>query len=120
MVRATTTEVKKMFMGNWPPGVDDTSAGNVLAGADYLLDGYVKKHYKTSLSTTDTDVVHIANMLAKQVILHGLWAVAGGVLSERAQPVLFTEEIKMLIESVITDTTKDGFGYIAMQGSNST
>ena len=115
MVRATAAEVEYLFMGNWPPGVDDTSAGNILAGVDYLLDGYVKRNYKTTLSTTDTDVVHIANLLAKQVILQGLWSVAGGVLSDKPEPALFTAEIKMLIEAVLTDVDKDGFGHFALQ-----
>ncbi len=115
MVRATAAEVKKLFLDSWPPGATDANVGGILAGLDYLLDGYVKKHYKVTLSTTDTDVVHIANLLGKREILNDLWALAGGPLSERPEPVLFTEEIKMLIEAVISDTNKDGVGWFQLQ-----
>ena len=120
MVRATAAEIKKLFLGSWPPGASDTNVGEILAGVDYKLDGYVKKHYEVSLSTTDTDVVHIANLLGTRVILRAIWGLAGGELSERPEPALFTEEIKMLIEAVISDTSKDGTGWIPMQGSSST
>lgn len=110
MVRATAAEIKKLFHGVWPAGATDSSVGDILAGIDYILDGYVKKHYETALSTTDTSVVHISNLMGRQVVLRGVWAMAGGSANADigAEPEIFTSEIVMLIEAVISDTTRDG------------
>ena len=122
MVRATAAEIKKLFHGSWPSGADDTSVGNLLAGIDYKLDGFVKKYYEAALSTTDTTVIHIANMLGKQEVLRGLWANAGGAANPElgAEPALFTQEIIDLIEAVISDTTRDGVSWFALDGQYST
>ena len=117
MVRGTAAEVKKLFLDTWPPGVTDTIVTAVLPGVDSMLDGWVRKYYDTELSTTDTTVVHIANLMGKQVVLDGIWSNAGGVLSERLpQPVIFTQEIIMLIDAAISDTTRDGAKTVPMQG----
>ena len=83
MVRASIAEIKKLFLDSWPPGVVDATVTAILPGIDYLLDGFVRKYYDTELSETDTTVVHIANLIGKQVLLDGLWSHAGGILSER-------------------------------------
>ena len=122
MVRATAAEIKKLFHGSWPSGATDSSVGDLLAGIDYKLDGFVKKYYEAALSTTDTTVIHIANMLGKQEVLRGLWANAGGAANPDlgAEPALFTQEIVDLIEAVISDTTRDGVSWFALDGQYST
>lgn len=112
MVRSTEPEVLKLFLGVYPASVNATNVGNILAGVDYSLDGWVKRNYKTSLSTTDTAVIHIANLMAKQVVLKGMWARGK---QERPEPILFTEEIIAMIEAAISDTESDGFKSVAMQ-----
>ena len=119
MVRATAAEIKKLFLGVWPPRVTDSNVGDILAGIDYKLDGFVKKYYKVDLSTTGTDVTHISNMIGKQEILHIMWAHAGGYLSRVAEPKIFTDEIVAMIEAVVTDTSEDGATMIELEGSYS-
>ena len=117
MVRATAAEIKKLFLDNWPAGADDTRVGDILAGIDRKLDAYVKKHYDTSLSATDEEVIHISNMMGKQEVLSALWAGVGGSSSANTgvEPLIFTDEIIMLIEAVISDTTKDGSSTFPIQ-----
>ena len=108
--RATAAEIKILFGGDWPAGADDTNVAALEPGIDYKLDGYVKLVYKVTLSTTDTDVIHIANMMGKQVVLDMIWSQAGGSASQTTglQPVIFTEEIKSLIKAVVGSQTYDG------------
>ena len=114
MVRATAAEIKKLSHGKWPAPATDSSVGDMCAGIDYKLDAYVKKHYSTSLSTTDTSVVHIANMMGRQEVLRGSWAL--GIFGTNVpEPELFTKDIIMLIEAAISDTSKDGASYIELQ-----
>ncbi len=117
MVRATAAEIKKLFLGKWPAGATDSNVGDILAGIDYTLDGHVKRHYDTSLSETDTDVVHIANKIGKQEILHALWSSAGGSANANTgpEPLIFTDEIVSMIEASITDTVRDGSSTIPIQ-----
>ena len=108
--RATAAEIKKLFLGVWPLPATDTNVADILSGIDYMLDGYVKRYYNVTLSATDTDVVHIANMMGKQVVLDAVWSVAGGTASTSTgpRPEVFTQEIKDLIEAVVVSQTYDG------------
>lgn len=115
MVRATATEVVKLFGGSYPPGLDATKVGNLCADGDYVLDGYVKVTYKTDLSTTDTDVVSIANHIVFRLCMRALWAQGGGALTGMQEPVILTEELKIRIAAVLGSTTTDGYGYMKMQ-----
>ena len=121
MARATAAEIKKLFHGVWPAGASDTSVGDILDQIDYKLDAYVKKYYEASLSTTDTSAVHIANMVGRQHVLRGVWGQAGGSANPELgqEPALFTDEIIMLIEAYLTDTTEDGITTIPLtKGKN--
>lgn len=103
MVRATAAEVEDL-LGTYPSGWDATRVGELCTSADYYLDGYVKTFYNTTLSTTDSDVVNIANHIVIQM-LHRANAVHRGA---DILPAIFTEEIKMLIAAVLGATTNDG------------
>ena len=106
--RATAAEVLKLFGGVYPPGVDATNIGNLLASADYAMDGYALKHFKTDLSTTDTAVIHASNMTVAQLGLRVLWYQAGGVLSGTPEPPVLTDEVIVIIEGSLSSTTNDG------------
>ena len=112
MVRATAAEVVKLIGGSYPAGWDATSVGNLCPDADYALDGYVKKYYKTSLSTTDNEVISIANAIVVRKMVSANW-VQGG--SQGSEPVIFTQEIRDRIAAVCADTTSDGITYVKMQ-----
>lgn len=113
MTRATAAEIKKLFGDNWPGSWSDTSVGGILDGIDYRLDGFVKRHYKTTLSTTDTSVVHIANLIGKEIVIDAV-----NVNSEAVRTPIFTHEIVTLIEAVISDTTEDGAVILELEGAH--
>ncbi len=104
MVRATAAEIVKLT-GGYPAGWDVTSVGDLCPDVDYSLDGYVKTHYNVTLSTTDTDAISIANALGVRKLIHGMWVQAGGPMSRQPEPVIFTDEIKMRIEAVLSSQT---------------
>ena len=108
MVRATAAEVLKLMGGVYITGSDATNVAAILAEADYELDDYALFHYKTTLSTTDTAVISIANNLALRKVLHWIWQQAGGTLTRTAEPEIFTQTIKNRIEAHLGSTTDDG------------
>ena len=107
MVRATAAEVLKLFGGTYPPGTSAANITDLLTDADYIIDGYVRKHYKSSLSTTDMAVIHMANQIVARLGMRILWYQAGGVLSGTPEPEMLTSEMKDIIESMVADTTTD-------------
>jgi len=83
MVRATAAEMLKLFRGTYPPGDDATSFGNFAAQVDAELDVMA---LPGTLSTTDTNAVALANREAYRMVLHSMWAAAGGPLSGAPEP----------------------------------
>lgn len=84
MVRATAAEMLKLFGGKYPPPHDATSFGNFAAHVDAELDMMA---LPGTLSTTGTNEVALANREAYRLVLHSLWAAAGGVLSGMPEPL---------------------------------
>lgn len=107
MVRATAAEVLKLFGGVYPPGTDATNIGNLCAKADYHIDGYAKKHYKTDLSTTDTSIIYAANLTVAQLGMQLMWYQAGGKLSGQSRPPILTDEVKEIIDASMSATDED-------------
>lgn len=103
MVRSTAAEVEDL-LGSYPAGWDATSVGELCTSAYARLNGYVKLYYNTSLSETDTDVVDIENLIVVQM-LHYANAVHQG---KDVLPAIFTQEVKDLIDAVVTNTALDG------------
>ena len=107
MVRATAAEVLKLFGGVYPPGTDATNIGNLCADADYHMDGYAKKNYKTDLSTTDTSLIYAACMTVAQLGMRIMWYQAGGRLSGQPADPILTDEVKELIDASMSATDED-------------
>ena len=84
MVRATAAEMLKLFGGIHPPGHDATSFGNFAAQTDSELDMMA---LPGTLSAAGTNEVALANREAYRLVLHSLWAAAGGVLSGAPEPL---------------------------------
>jgi len=106
MVRATEPEVLIIF-GAYPAGLTTAIITAMLPGGNADLNGYVKKYYKTNLSTTDADAIHIENKVVANKGLWSLWAQAGGPTSRLPEPAIFSQDVKDLIEAIISDTTTD-------------
>ena len=83
MARATEGEMKKLTGGKYLPGHDATSYGNVAAQTDAEMDLIANPQ---TLSSTGTLEVALANRTAVDVVLWGIWAGAGGVLSGFPEP----------------------------------
>lgn len=111
MVRATAAEILKLFGGSYPAGHDATSFGNFAAQADAILDTYA---LPATLSATGTNEVALANRVAANLVLHSLWAVAGGVLTGKPEPVILTRDMKEDITQLLYDSTVDGFTTLDM------
>ena len=107
--RATAAEVLKLFGGSYPPGTDATNIGDLLAQADYHMDGYAKKYYSTTLSTTDTSIIYAANITVAQLGARIMWYQAGAGLSLTAQPPVLTDEVIFLIDASLIDSTTAQF-----------
>jgi len=107
MSRATAAEVLKLTGGVYPPGTDVTNIGNLCDDADYHMDGYAKKFYKTDLSTTDTSIIYAANLTVIQLGMRIMWYQAGGVLSGQPPPPVLTEEVRELIDASLSATDDD-------------
>jgi len=112
--RATEAEVLKLHGGVHPPGVDATNVGNLLDAADYHMDGYAKKYYSTTLSTTDTSIVYAANMTVAQLGSRIVWYQAGGPLSGVPQPPVLSDEVIFLIDASLIDSTTAQFDTLDM------
>ena len=107
MVRATAAEMLKLFGGVHPAGHDATSFGNFAAQADSELDMMA---LPGTLSTTGTNEVALANREAYRLVLHSLWAAAGGVLSGTPEPVClynrsYYEHVASQVLKLIASTT---------------
>ena len=109
MTRATAAEVLILFGGVYPPGTSAANIGALLDNADYHMDGYAKKFYDETLSTTDTSIIYAANMTVAQLGARIMWYQAGAGLSLTPQPPVLTDEVIFLIEASLIDTTTAQF-----------
>ena len=105
--RATAAEVLKLLGGYYPAGFNATNIGNMLDEADYELDDYARENYNTTMSTTDTAVISIANNLVVRKIIHAQW-IHSPVEGRGPEPVIFTQHLKSRIDAHLGSTTYDG------------
>ncbi len=108
VARATAAEVLKLLGGNYPAGFNATNVGNLLDEADYELDDYARANYNTTMSTTDTSVISIANNIVVRKIIYDQW-IHAGVEGRGLEPVIFTQHIKSRIDAHLGSQTYDGF-----------
>lgn len=104
MVRATAAEVEDL-LGTYPAGWNATNVAEVCNSAFIKLNAWVKKYYDTDISgNTDDDWTDIENELVVNMIHRA------NKVHENADilPLLFTQELKDLIDAAMTDTTFDG------------
>ena len=106
MARATAAGALKLFGGTYPPGHDATSFGNLVAAADALVD---TEALPGVLSTTGTNEIALGDRVLYNLVLHSMWASAGGDLSGKPEPVVMTDQIKADIRQLLMDTTEDSF-----------
>ena len=114
MVRATAAEMLKLFGGKHPPGHDATSFGNFAAQTDAELDLMA---LSGTLSTTGTNEVALANRVARDMVLHSMWSMAGGSLSRVPEPgnlnnAVYYEHIKKQVSKLLGGTTLGPVGVI--------
>ena len=110
MVRATDTEMLKLFGGVHPPGHDATSFGNFAAQADSILDTW---SLPSTLSASGTNEVALANRVAVWLVHNSMWLSAGGVLSDKPQPSGM-RELKEQLRQLLYGTTTDGWTTLDM------
>ena len=111
MARATAAGALKLFGGTYPPGHDATSFGNFVVQADALLD---TEALPGVLSTTGTNEVALGDRVLYNLVIHSMWASAGGDLSGKPEPVVMTTQIKADIKQLLMDTTSDSFVALDM------
>ena len=111
MARATAAGALKLFGGKYPPPHDATSFGNLVAQADALVD---TEALPGVLSTTGTNEIALGDRVLYNLVIHSLWALAGGDLSGKPEPVVMTNQIKDDIRQLLMDTTEDSFTTLDM------
>lgn len=104
MPRATAAEMVKMMGGVYPPGHSATTFGNFALQADALLD---TEALPGTLSTTGTKEVALANRLAVNLVLRGMWMSAGGILTGHPEPPFFTDDMKRHMEQLLASTADE-------------
>ena len=111
MARATAAGALKLFNGVYPPGTDATSFGNLVAAADALVD---TEALPGVLSTTGTNEIALGDRVLYNLVLHSMWASAGGDLTGKPEPTVMTQQIKDDIRQLLMDTTEDSFTTLDM------
>ena len=116
MVRATAAEMLKLFGGTHPPGHDATSFGNFAAQVDAELDMMA---LPSTLSATGTNEVALANREAYRMVLHSLWAAAGGTLSGQQEPLslynrVYYNHVQDQVRKLLASTTYGGVAVVDM------
>ena len=111
MARATAAGALKLFNGVYPPGTDATSFGNLVPAADALVD---TEALPGVLSTTGTNEIALGDRVLYNLVLHGMWASAGGDLTGKPEPTVMTQQIKDDIRQLLMDTTEDSFTTLDM------
>jgi len=121
MVRATAAEMLKLFGGTHPPGHDATSFGDFAAQVDAELDMMALP--ATNLSTTGTKEVALANREGYRLVLHSLWAAAGGSLSGQQEPlslydVRYYNHVKQQVLKLLAGSTYGGTTTVDLIGTS--
>jgi len=111
MARATAAGALVLFGGTYPPGHDATSFGNLVSVADTLVD---TEALPGVLSTTGAGEVGVGIRVLYNLVLHAMWASAGGHLTGKPEPVVMTQQIKDDIRQLLMDTTEDSFTTLDM------
>ena len=114
MVRATAAEMLKLCGGVYPPPHDATSFGNFAAQVDAELDTMA---LPSTLSTTGTKEVALANREAVRLVLHSVWIAAGGTLSGAAEPMslynrTYYNHVQKQVRKLIATTTYSSVAVI--------
>jgi len=109
MARATAAGALALFGGSYPPGHDPTSFGNLVAPADALVD---TEALPGVLSTTGTNEVALGDRVLYHLVIHSLWATAGGDLTGTPEPVVMTQAIKDSIKQLLSGTTYAGVAVV--------
>ena len=99
----------KLFGGVYPPPHDATSFGNLVVQADALVD---TEALPGVLSTTGTNEVALGDRVLYNLVIHSLWALAGGDLSGVPEPVVMTKAIKDSISQLLKGTTYAGVAVV--------
>ena len=111
MARATAAGALKLSAGVYPPPHSSTSYDNLVAQADALVD---TEALPGVLSTTGTLEIALGDRVLYNLALHGIWALAGGDLSGKPEPVVMTNQIKAEIKQLLMDPTEDGWTTLDM------
>ena len=111
MARATAAGALVLFGGTHPPGDDAASFGALVAPADAIMD---IEALPSVLSTTGTNEIALGDRVLYNLVIHSMWASAGGDLSGKPEPVVLTEGIKKEISLLLMDTTADGWTTLDM------
>ena len=106
MARATAAGALVLFGGTHPPGHDAASFGALVAPADAIVD---IEALPSALSTTGTNEVALGDRVLYNLVIHSMWASAGGDLSGKPEPVVLTEGMKKEISLLLMDNTADGW-----------
>ena len=109
MARATAAGALELFGGVYPPPHDATFFGNLVDHADALVD---TEALPGVLSTTGTNEIALGDRVLYNLVIHSMWALAGGDLSGAPEPVVMTKEIKDSIKQLISGTTYAGVAVI--------
>jgi len=117
MVRATAAEMLKLFGGAHPPGHDATTFGNFAAQVDAELDMMALP--ATNLSTAGTKEVALANREGYRLVLHAIWAAAGGVLCGQQEPLSlynaqYYDHVKKQVLKLLAGSTYGGTTTVDM------
>ena len=109
MARATAAGALELFGGVYPPPHDATSFGNLVDHADALVD---TEALPGVLSTTGTNEVALGDRVLYNLVIHSMWASAGGDLTGTPEPVVMTKTIKDHIKQLLSGTTYAGVAVI--------
>ena len=116
MARATAAGALILFGGSHPPGHDATSFGNFVVQADAIVD---TEALPGVVSSTGTNEIALGDRVLYNLVIHSMWASAGGDLSGKPEPVVLTQAIKDSIRQLTTAGTTDGTAvYMTMQAES--
>ena len=113
MARATAAQMLILYGGVYPPNHDATTFGNIATHADALIDAYC---LPSTLSTTSTTALGIANRIAVELVHHSVWLAGGGDLSGTTHPTIFghhKNSMTQLLDKILAAASTYG-GVVAI------
>ena len=84
--------------GTYPGSWDATTVGNLCTQTDAELDGMSSPD---TLSTTDTSVVYLANLITYRKVIHANWASGD---TSKPEPVVWNPEVTRLFDNLMNET----------------